>query len=277
MKPLSSAPDTYRPARTVFQRIWAHRELVVVSARRDVTQQYTGQVLGAKWAVFQPLFFVAVLAVVFNFVFKTRVAVLPEGVDYTVFILSGLVPWQVFLLLLARSGTEILSNANLVKQVVFPIETIPAKGVLTTVPTMGLGMLFLLVYQLVVNRSLPPTIALLPVVVVLQYIWMLGCSLLISSVAVFFRDLKDIVALLNMVSIYLLPIVYLPGSTPEPLRWVVKLNPFSALIHCYQDIWVYGRIEHPVSWILLIVFSVLTAGLGARVFSRVAPHMGNVL
>src|SRR5690606_12485274 len=106
--------------------LWRHRDLIAAMSQRDLVTPYAGQVLGAVWAIGHPLFLVALLAVVFQFIFGTRFGGTFElPLDYTVFILAGMVPWQVFAQVLSTSGVEVTSNDNLVKQVVFPVEVLP--------------------------------------------------------------------------------------------------------------------------------------------------------
>ena len=224
-----------------------------------------------------PLFFVALITVVFNFVLGARFAGGVDEGDYTSYILAGLVPWQVFSISLSRGPAEVLGSANLVKQVVFPIDTLPVKGVLSVTPPLIVGLMFLIVYQLIAFGHLAWTWFLVPVLVLFQLAWMIGCSLLLSSIAVFFRDLKDVITMFVMAGIYLLPIVYVPDAVPDPLKVVVKINPFSNLVYCYQDAIFFGRFEHPWSWLFLVIVAPVSLLIGHRIFERLRPHMGNVL
>jgi lipopolysaccharide transport system permease protein len=259
------------------RRHWRNRELIIASTKRDIMNPYAGQVLGAYWVFVQPLFFVALLTVVFNFVFGARFSGGTAERDYTTFILAGLVPWQVFSVLLGRASSEVLGAANLVKQVVFPIETLPVKSVLAMLPPLIIGFVFIVGYQLVAFGNVPWTIALLPLLSLVQAVWMIGCATLLSSIAVFFRDTKDFVNMFVTASVYLLPIVYLPGNIPGPIKPIVTLNPFSSLIYAYQDALYFGRIAHPEAWVGIAILAPLTFYVGHGVFSRLRPHMGNVL
>ena len=261
-----------------MRTLWSQRELILVSLRRDMSQAYAGSMFGAKWIIVQPLFLVALLTLVFNGIFRARFGgALNSPRDYTVFILSGLVPWQVMSVGLSRAGTEIISNANLVKQVVFPVQVLPVKGVLATMPTMAVGMAFITIYQLVQFRSLPWTMALVPVLIAIQILLMAGIAFLASSVAVFFRDVKDFISLFVTAAVYLLPIVYLPSAVPGVVATVVEINPFSPLVWCYQDAIFFGHFQHPKAWVYLPVVALVAFYGGHRVFHRLRPHMGNVL
>jgi lipopolysaccharide transport system permease protein len=261
-----------------LQLIARHRALTWAVARRDLVSPYAGEMLGGVWAILHPMFLVALLAWVFNFLLGARFGGTRElPLDYTTYILAGLVPWQSFMLVLARSGTEVVASANLVKQVVFPLEVLPVKTVVLSLPPMAIGIPFLMLYVLFTTGTLPATYALLPAVILLHLLWMLGVSFGLSALGVYFRDVKDVVTLFVTASIYLLPIVFTPGALPDGLRLVITFNPFSSLIWCYQDVLYFGRIEHPWAWLVTTVLSIVSFFGGYAIFRRLKPHFGSAL
>jgi lipopolysaccharide transport system permease protein len=261
-----------------LQLIARHRALTWAVARRDLVSPYAGEMLGGVWAILHPMFLVALLTWVFNFLLGARFGGTRElPLDYTTYILAGLVPWQSFMLVLARSGTEVVGSASLVKQVVFPLEVLPLKTVVLALPPMAIGIPFLILYVLFTTGAIPPSYALLPAVVVLHLLWMLGVSFALSAIGVYFRDVKDVVTLFVTASIYLLPIIFTPGALPVGLRHVITLNPFSALIWCYQDVLYFGRIDHPWAWLFAAIFSVGSFFAGFAIFRHLKPFFGSAL
>ena len=255
-----------------------HRDLTFAMARRELSDRYAGQAFGLMWAVAHPLFQIALYIFIFAFVFRARMggtADLPR--DYTTYLLSGLVAWLGFQEAMMKSCTAISSNASLVKQVVFPLEILPVKGVLAALFPQLVSLLVLIAYVLVVHGSLPVTYALLPLLIVLQLMAMIGVAYVLSVVGVYFRDIKDFVQVFAMAGVYLLPVVYLPEWVPEIFKPLVYLNPFSYLIWCYQDALYFGRIVHPEAWTFTVVASVLTFVIGYRVFRKLKPTLGNLL
>jgi lipopolysaccharide transport system permease protein len=215
---------------------------------------------------------------VFGVVFKTRLGdtyQMPR--DYTVYILSGLVPWLSILPTLTNACNSITGNAGLVKQFVFHIEILPAKDVLTTSVTWLVGTVVVSTYTLVRYETLPWTYVLLPIVAVLHIISMVGIAFLLSATTVFMRDLKDFVIIFGNAGIYLLPVVYLPEWVPDALRPMLYVNPFSYPIWVYQDVTYFGRIEHPIAWIVNGILSVAVFAFGFRVFRKLRPFFGSAL
>ncbi len=268
----------WRAGRQCISALYRHRELVMEMARREVRSQYGGQALGTWWVIGHPLFQVLVYITVFALVFKVKIGgTLEMPRDYITYLLSGLVPWLCAQLALARGPTLMVSQANLVKQVVFPIQVIPAASVLVNFIFFGVGLVVLLAYCLIRQGSLPLTILWLPVLVVCLALGLLGISFALAAIGVFFRDLKDVIQVMVVAGVYMMPIFYLPQWVPAPLKPVLYLNPFSAMGWCFQDAIYFGRIEHPGAWIAYILGSLLVFSLGYRLFSKLAGNFGNAL
>lgn len=264
--------------RQLYALVTRHRQLTWEMARREVADRYAGHVLGAVWSLAHPLVVIAVYLFIFAVVFKVRMGGSAElPMDYTVYILSGLIPWMAVSDALNRAPTAVLSSTSLVKQVVFPIEVLPAKTVLATLLPQAVQITILSAYVVYTYQSLPLTFALVPVLVVVQTAGLLGIAYALSAVSVYFRDLKDIVQMVTMIGAYLMPVFYLPNMVPELVRPLLYLNPGSYLVWCYQDAIYYGRFAHPWAWPVFIMGSLLALYLGARTFAALKPHFGNVL
>ncbi len=268
----------YRASRELIWLLTRHRQLTIEMAKREIKDRYMGQVFGTLWAFGHPLILMGVYVFIFAFVFKMKLGGTREmPLDYTTYLLSGLIPWMCFQESMSKGSTVIVGNANLVKQVVFPIEVLPVKGVIASLITMCISLLILFAYVLVSHHSLIWTYSLLPLLIFLQTLSMIGVCYILSSIGVYFRDVKDFVQVFNVVGMYLMPIFYLPSQVPELFRPLLYLNPFSYLIWCYQDVLYFGRFEHWWAW---WIFSGMSFGifyLGYRVFRKLKTMFGNVL
>lgn len=245
---------------------------------RDLAARYKGQLVGVVWVVAHPFLLMLIFLFIFGVVFKQRIGdtyELPR--DYTTYILSGLVPWLACVPALTATCNSITGSAPLVKQFHFDTTVLPLRDVISTVYFWGVGLGFLIIYTLVVERSLPWTYALLPVVLVLTFCLLCGIGWLFAAVNVFFRDLKDVITVAVTMLLYILPIVYLPQWTPAVFQGAIKFNPLSYMIWVYQDVLYFGRIEHPTAWIVFAAFSILMLALGHRMFQRFRPYFGNAL
>jgi lipopolysaccharide transport system permease protein len=261
-----------------FQLMFRHRHLLWSITKRDLLMPYAGQILGAWWAIGHPLVMVALYAIVFNFLVGARFggnAELP--LDYTVFLLSGLLPWITFSNVMTRSTMEIVSNANIVKQVVFPIEVLPIKSVFVNLVSFSIGLLFIIGYTLIQYRTLPQLMWLLPLVFVVHIMWMIGVAFISAAIGTYIRDLKELYQIFTLAGIYILPIIYTPTSIPTALYWVIVLNPFSCLVWVYRDVLYFGRIDNLWAWVGFFIYSLLSFFLGYHVFRRLKVYFGNIL
>jgi lipopolysaccharide transport system permease protein len=255
-----------------------HRALAIEMARRELTERYSGQMFGSFWAIVHPLFMISVYVFVFSVVFRMKVGGSKDmPLDYTTYLLSGLLPWMCFQEAMTKSATGITTHASLVKQVVFPLEVLPVKSVLVALVNQLIAMTLMVVYVLAIYGTLHWTYLMLPVLIVLQVVAMIGVAFLLSAVGAYVRDAKDMVQLFGLAGMYLIPVVYLPEWVPDLLRPLLYLNPFSYMVWCYQDVLYFGRFEHPEAWALFAACSLGIFVFGFRVFRRLKPAFGNVL
>lgn len=267
---------------SAFTELWAllrhHRELMLELARRDIADRYVGQFLGMFWAVAHPLFMMGIYVFIFAFVFKVKIGdSLDIPRDYTVYILSGLIPWMAFQECMSKSCSAISANSSLVKQVVFPVEVLPAKGVFAAFLTQLISTALLILYTIIATKQVPLTYILIPVIWGLQFLAMIGVSYMLSAIGAYFKDIKDFVQLFGVAGMYAMPIFYLPGWVPEIFKPVLYINPFSYLVWCYQDVFYFGGITHPEAWVINIIGSFFIFIVGYRFFRKVKPGFGGAL
>lgn len=274
---LKSYGLAFTKASYVFYR---NRHLIALMTKRELIEPYAGQILNRFWTIGHPLFLMVLYTFVFNFVFSAKMGGTGEfSLDYTVYILSGLVPWICFQQSLVKGCAAITANASFVKQIVFPIEILPIKASLSSLVAFGIGIIFLFVYTIIKSGTIQLTWFLLPLAIIIQIFAMLGVSYLLAALSVFIKDIKDLVQLFTMVNLFLMPVIYLPEGEgiPRLLKGIFYLNPFSYMGWVYQDIFYFGSIEHPVSWIVFSLSSFFIFACGYEIFSRLKPYFGNYL
>lgn len=254
-----------------------HKNLIFELAKREITDRYAGQILGPIWMVGHTVIFLAVYIFLFGFVMKSRATHLGQEVDFTAYILAGLVPWLSVADCLNKSSSIITNHAALTKQIDFPLQILPIKSLLVSLTPMLISFPILLIYTLVTAHAVPWTYVLLPFLLIFQVIFMAGLSYMLSAIGVFIRDLKEVVQVVVFVVAYLTPIFYLQESVPSAFRGLLYLNPFSYLIWCYQDLLFYGELQHGFAWIVFAVLSIGFSIFGYTIFIRLKPIFGNSL
>src|SRR5262245_47245149 len=155
--------------RRLVELLSRHRQLTWEMTKREVAEKYAGQVLGGFWALCHPILLMGLYVFVFGYVFQTRLNIAnPQSLDYTAYIISGLIPWITCQEIMSKGTTVIVSNSNLVKQVAFPIEVLPIKGVLASFLSQGVSTLILILYVMTGFGFLPWTYVLLPILFAIQ-------------------------------------------------------------------------------------------------------------
>ena len=203
----------------VVRLLRKNRALTGEIVRREIRGQHAGLVLGRAWGILQPLFLMALYAFVFGVVFRVRIGgtfELPR--NYTIYILSGMVPWLAFVQGMSRGATAITDNAVLVKQTIFQVEVLPVARAITACLPLIVGLAFVGVLSLVQYQGLPVTFVLVPLLVLLQLLAMGGAAFALAAVGTFVRDVRELIQLFSVIGIFVLPIVYLPTSVPGVFR-----------------------------------------------------------
>ena len=264
--------------RELIDVLTRHRLLTWEMAKREITDRYAGQLFGVLWAIGHPLFLMGIYVFVFGVVFKLRIGGTRElPLDYATYLLSGLIPYMAFQEAMNKSASVILANANLVKQVVFPLEVLPVKGVIAAFITQMVSTLILVAYVLFKYGELSWTYILIPALFFFQLVAMMGVSFILSAFGAYFRDLKDFVQIFSIAGMYIIPMFYLPKMVPELFKPVLYLNPFSHLVWCYQDVFYFGQFKHPWAWGVFVTLSIGVFYLGYLVFKKLKVAFGSVL
>jgi lipopolysaccharide transport system permease protein len=267
-----------RALRDGIAELWRHRALCLELARRDLGGQFAGQVFGRFWIIGHPLTLFAVYIFIFGVVLKVNIAQsLDMPRDYTTYILAGLIPWIASQNVLARAPTTLIAHANLVKQVVFPIEVLPVGAVIAASIPLLVGLAVMLIRAVVFGLDLPWTVLLLPVAVGLHAMFLLGLAYMLAGFTPFFRDIKDLVGMASVIGVYAVPAFYLPQWVPQLLQPWLYVNPFSYFVWMYQDVLYYGELRHPFAWGLSFGLATLALAIGVRSFRKLKPYVANVL
>ena len=229
--------------RAVWRPLWelpGRFELIMSLARRELVARYKGSVLGIVWAVVTPVVMIAIFTFIFAGIFHARFGARGTPWDYALYLFCGLLPWTMFQDTLQQSSTTIITHANLVKRVVFPLETLPVAQALSSLGNQMFGTVALVVATVIVSRELHVTILWLPALLVPQLIFTLGAAWLVASLGVFLRDIAQGITLVLMAWMYLTPIIYPESIVPERYRPFINLNPFTALVRSYRRIFLEG-------------------------------------
>jgi lipopolysaccharide transport system permease protein len=260
-----------RPSRGLsalnLRDLWFYRELVFFLTWRDIKVRYKQTLLGASWAVLQPVFQMIVFTLLFS-----RVANLSsDGVPYPIFNFTALLPWRLFAKALNDAGRSLVSNRNMITKVYFPRLVIPLASVLGGVVDFIIAF-FVLIAIIVAYHFSPdveyqfqatPALFALPLFVLLALVTAFGVSLWLSALNVLYRDVGYILPFLTEIWFFITPIVYSSAEVPENWRILYALNPMTGVIEAFR--WALLNTQFfPGPMILvsaLVSLTVLVSGL----------------
>ena len=266
--------------RAVWRPLWQlprRLDLILSLTKRELAARYKGSVLGILWAILTPVVMIAIFTIIFAGIFKARFGASNSQWDYALYLFCGLLPWNAFQESLQLSANTIVSHANLVKRVVFPLETLPVSQSLAAVANQMFGTAALLIAIIVVRRELHVTTLFLPLLIIPQLIATLGGAWLLASLGVFVRDIVQGIALLLTAWLYLTPIIYPESLVPDRYRAIVNLNPFTPLVRNYRRIILEAT---PPDWTGLAYFSafaVVSFLFGYWWFARTRKNFPDVI
>ncbi len=213
-----------------LKELWRYRELVYFLTWRDIKVRYKQTLLGAAWAILQPL----LTMVVFSFFFGELAQVPSDGLPYPLFTFAGLVPWTFFANALTQSANSLVNNANLIQKVYFPRLVIPISSVLAGVVDFLLA--FLVLCGIMIYFGIFPSIAVvtLPLFLLLAFITSLGVGLWLTALSVQFRDVRYVVGFLVQFWFFLTPVTY--ASTMLEGRWrlLYGINPMVGVVEGFR-------------------------------------------
>lgn len=259
-------------ARLRLEELWEFRELVFFFVWRDVKVRYKQTVLGAAWAIIQPLFTMLIFSIFFG-----RLANMPsDGLPYPLFALAGLVPWLFFMNGLSHGANSLVENEKLIKKVFFPRMVVPVASVLAGLVDFAVASSLLVLAMIYYGIAPGPEIALLPLFVILCAVAAMGIALWLSALNVQFRDVRYVVPFLGQVWMFASPIAYPSSLLSETWRLIYALNPMVGVVEGVR--WTLLGAGEP-QWGLYAISATVAVTLlvsGAFFFRRVERSFADI-
>lgn len=253
-------------------------ELIVTLAYRMVFERHKGQVLGGIWAFFHPMLMISIYLVIFKYVFQIK---FPESsgikLDYTLYLLSGLVPWLAMVDNLAKAPHVLTSNASVIKQIHIPVEVFSMASGLSSLFYMAVYMALMILFSVYSFGGVNASLLLLPVVMLLNSMFLLGLTFILAPLSAYFKDLKELIQAFLLINMYMMPTIYPPGFAPPLMEKLLYLNPFSYFIWAYQDVFSFGFIRSYPVWGGMVAISVITFFVGLRFQSKIREMIADSL
>ncbi len=221
---------------------------------RDILVRYKQTVLGAAWAVIQPV----IQMVVFTFIFSKAAGFSSEGVPYPIFNFAALLPWGLFSKAMNDAGRSLVTNRNMITKIYFPRLTIPFASVLAGMVDFAIGfgvyVVIILFYTFTPNSTytyqFSAALLAFPLFILLAFVVTLGVSLWLSALNVVYRDVNHILPFLTQIWFFLTPIVYSASAVSKKWQVLYAINPLTSVVEGFR--WSLLGI-HSLPWQIIAI------------------------
>ena len=252
--------------------VWQYKDLLYFLTIRGIKAKYAQSVLGVGWAIIQPLFQTLVFTVIFGNLAKMG----SDGVPYVLFSFTAMVPWNYFSNILTNSSSSLVQNRDMLSKVYFPRLVLPISSVLSGLLDFLIAFLvlvgLLIYYQMVPNLN----IIYFPLLLLILIMTSLGIGMILSAMAVQYRDVQYAMSFLVRILLYSVPVVYSINIIPDQYLYWYALNPMVGVIEGMRSALLGTR---TMPWDLIAIGSVVSLVLfifGAFYFKRMEKTFADI-
>jgi lipopolysaccharide transport system permease protein len=257
-----------------LRELWSRRELLWFLAWRDIRVRYKQMVLGAGWAVLQPFIQMVVFTVVFGELLQVPTE---DGIPYTLYSFTALVPWSLFAAVLAGTASSLTANAGILNKVYFPRLLIPLASAAARLVDFGIAFVILLGMVPAFGIGLTPNALWVPLFLLLLLACALGVGLWLSAVNVYLRDVQILLPFLVQLWQYASPVIYSAREIPDGWRILYYgLNPMAGVLVGFRWSLLGTPAPGPEIWIS-VAATALVFLTGTMMFLRVQRTMVDIL
>ncbi len=250
--------------------LWRYRDLTMLFVWRDFVAQYKQTILGPLWHIIQPLFTTLLFTLIFG-----RVAKLPtDSLPPMLFYMAGITCWNYFAECLNRSSGTFINNAGIFGKVYFPRLCVPVSVVVSNLIKLGIQFLLFLAFMAFYYFKGAPIqpnalILLTPVLVLIMAALGLGLGIIVSSLTIRYRDLQVLITFGVQLAMYATPVIYPLSMVPEKYRWLVLMNPMSAIVETFRCAFLGSGTFDPWTLLYSAVITLVILFIGILLFNHV--------
>ena len=255
----------------LFNELYKYREFLRTSIKKEIRGKYKKSFLGVLWSFLNPLLMLAVYAIIFPMILKNNIP------NYVLFLFTAMIPWTFFTTSLNQGTNTMLMNGNIIKKVYFPREILPISVVTSALINFLISCIIMFLFLIFGGLGLTPYALIMPLIIIIQYLFQLGLVLFLSSITVYLRDLEHIIGIAIQVLFYGTPIVYSIRELSNPLVNLIKINPMTHIIEAYRSVLYYQELPDFISLGIVAAISVLLVVVGLKVFNKLQKRFAEEL
>lgn len=260
-----------------LREIFAYRFFILNSIKSEFKVKFARSTLGFFWMILHPIAQVAIYALVLSTVLQAKLQGVSSHYAYALYLMAGMLSWTLFSDIVSKSLNIFVENANLLKKVSFPKITLP----LITVGSAFVSNLLLFISIIIIFTLMGHFITLhilwLPLLFIIVLLFSMGLGLILGILNVFIRDISQIIPILLQFWFWLTPIVYAIDMLPSNYKIFFMLNPMTAIVKAYQDIFVYAKAPDLQMLIYPAALSIFLIFIALYMYIKANEEMADVL
>lgn len=260
----------------LVSNIYKSRHILKSLLIKDIKARYAGSVLGPLWIITTPLYQIFLYTFIFSTILRVR---FDDGgtSSFVIYLLAGLIPWLFFSEATLRGVSSFLENGNIIKKVKFHSEVCVVSAILSAVLTFSIYLTLYSAILIYMGHFNPQTFPLIILPFIIQVLLIFGLSLGLGSIAVFFRDITQMIGMFLNLLFFLTPIVYPASIIPENVKWLFHINPFYFIIEIYRSLLVKGLMPEINLFFYPAIFSIVIFIAGYYVFNKTKSAFMDIL
>jgi len=263
--------------RYTLQSIWAYRYFIISSIRTEFKSRFARSKMGGLWMIFHPLAQVLIYALVLSAVLKAKLPNIDSQYAYAIYLMAGMVAWNLFIDIASRSLGVFIDNGNLIQKMSFPKLTLP----LIVIGSSLTNFFFLFLAMVVVFGFLGHYVSMvifwIPILILITVTLATGVGLTLGILNVFIRDIGQVMAIIFQFWFWLTPIVYAKSMLPEKYQSLLYLNPMSGVVEGYHSVLVYNQTPDLELLIYPSILAILTSILALFLYQKSNREMADLL
>lgn len=244
-----------------LREVLRYQDLIYQLVRRDVVARYKRSLLGIAWTMLNPLATMVVMTIVFSQLFH-------QVAGYPAYILSGLVFWTFFNQTTNAAINSLVWGGAFFQRIYVPRSAFAISAMGTGLVNIFLSLIPLFGVMLLVGVPIRPSIIFAPIPIFFLACFALGFGLLISSLAIYFPDVVEMYQIVLMIWFYITPIIYPIRIVPEEWLPLLHVNAFLPLLNLFRLIVYEGRLPTFMEFLIPLLISFITLGVGWWVFAK---------
>lgn len=261
----------------ILRGLWTYRFYVASSIIGDFKSRFVRSRLGFAWVILNPLAQVSIYAFILSGMMASRIPDIDNRFGYAIYLISGLLAWNLFSEVIDRSMRMFIANANVIKKVRFPRIVLPVIVVCTALVNNAALFVVMGVLLVLLGHPLHPGILFVVPLAIFVALFAACLGMVIGVLNVFIRDIEQVVPIILQVAFWFTPIIYPVSIIPERYHYLLELNPMFHVVDTYHRIIAYGQSIDITVLAYPAVLIVVLVPLALMMFRRAVPEMVDVL